>query len=491
MSTNLAEIFHGRADEQPDHPAILGPHEDACITYGDLQRHIRHLAEKLQTSGVGKGMNIGLHYQSCADYIALTYALWANGAAVTPIPQELTDKEKQQILHHIAIDAVICSVGSDDVFAPFDSGDPTVLTEQSLLFTVRTLCEPPPELGALNPAFIRFTSGTTGNAKGVVLSHETILERIRAANQGLHIGPGDRIIWLLSMAYHFAVSIVAYLTFGATIILPRNAFGVSILQAANHHRATMIYGAPTHYELMTHDRSGQSLPRLRLAIATTTRLLPELADTFYRRFKLALNETYGIIEIGLPAVNLDQPWDKRGSVGKLLPAYTIKLVPQPDEDAGEILLNGPGLLDAYYDPWQPRDAILKQHDGWLSTGDLGVMDDEGFLTIVGRSKEMISVAGMKFFPQEVEAVLERHPAIQAACVFGIKAPRLGETPIAHLVQVNGTEPVNETELTAYCNKHLAGYKIPTRFQWVKSLARTASGKTIRNAGKLLNTGQST
>jgi len=490
MSLNLAQIFHERANKQPDHPVILGPQEDACTTYGDLQRDIRNLAEKLKVAGVVKGMNIGLHCPSGKDYIALTYALWDNGAAVTPIPLELAKEEKQQILHHIAIDAVISFVGNSDLFASFYSGEATVLTEEASLFPVRTLREPPPELTGLNPAFIRFTSGTTGNAKGVVLSHETILERIQAANQGLYIVPADRIVWLLSMAYHFAVSIVAYLTFGATIILPKNAFGVSILQAAIHHRATMIYGAPTHYELMTHDRSGESLPRLRLAIATTSRLLPELADTFYRRFGLPLNETYGIIEIGLPAVNLDQPWEKRGSVGKLLPAYAIKLVSKPDEDAGEILLKGPGLLDAYYEPWLPRTAILEQHGGWLATGDLGVMDDTGFLTIVGRSKEMICVAGMKFFPQEVETLLERHPAIQAACVFGIKASRLGEAPMVHLVQVNGTEPPNETELKKYCNQHLASYKIPTKFLWVKSLAHTASGKLIRNADKLLNIDQS-
>lgn len=488
MSLNLAELFFQQAATQADHPIILGPHEQTCVTYGAFQRDIQHFAEQLRTAGIQKGMNIGLHYPSGQDYMAFTYALWAIGACVTPIPVELATEEKQQILHHIAIEAVISTVRHSDVFAPFVIGETNVLTEQAGLLTVKTLREPPPGLADLNPAFIRFTSGTTGEAKGVVLSHETIFERIQAANQGLHIGPDDRIVWLLSMAYHFAVSIVAYLTFGATIILPKNAFGVSILQAAHRHQATLIYGAPTHYELMTHDRSGQTLPPLRLAIVTTTRLPTELANTFYQRFGLPLNETYGIIEVGLPAINLDQPRAKQGSVGKLLPAYTIKLVQRPDEAAGEILLNGPGLLDAYYDPWQPRATIL-QH-GWLATGDLGVMDDAGFLTIVGRNKEMISVAGMKFFPQEVETVLERHPAIQAACVFGIKAPRLGETPIAHLVLADGTaEPPTETELKDYCTEHQASYKIPSQFHWVDRLARTASGKLIRNADKLLNTNQ--
>ncbi len=490
MSLNLAEVFHQRANKQPDHPVILGPSQKTCITYGELQRDIQSLAEKLRAAGVSNVMNIGLHYPSGVDYIALTYALWEIGAAVTPIPVELVDKEKQRILEHIAIDAVISFGGSSDIFTPFLSGDSVVLTKHSILLPVKTLCDPPPGLLELNPAFIRFTSGTTGNAKGVVLSHESIIERIQAANQGLHIDSKDRIVWLLSMAYHFAVSIVAYLTFGATIILPKNSFGISLINAASNHQATMIYGAPTHYQLMTHDRGGGSLPQLRLAIATTSHLSSELAETFYQRFGIALNETYGIIEIGLPVINLDQPLEKQGSVGKLLPAYEIKLASEAEEDKGEILLKGPGLIDAYYDPWQPRAAILEQHDGWLATGDLGVIDDAGFLTIVGRSKEMISVGGMKFFPQEVEIILERHPAIEAACVFGLKEPRLGETPISHLVPVAETKLPDEIELKTYCTKYLASYKIPTRFKLVKSLEYTASGKLIRNADKLMNIDQS-
>lgn len=486
MSTNLAERFYQRATLQPEHPLILGAQEDACITYGAFQHEVQQLAAQLQQAGLNQGMNIGLHVPNGQAYIAFTYAIWASGACVTPIPIELADEEKQQIFQHIAIDAVISEVKRSALLSPFVNAEATHLNSHISFFPIKTLCKPPVGLAELNPAFIRFTSGTTGDAKGVVLSHETIFERIQTANQGLHISPQDRIVWLLSMAYHFAVSIVAYLTFGATIILPKNAFGISILQAAQQHQATLIYGAPTHYELMTHDRSGQTLPPLRLAIVTTARLPAELADTFYQRFGIALNETYGIIEVGLPAINLEQPRAKQGSVGKLLPAYSLKLESQPDAEAGEILLNGPGLLDAYYDPWQSRQALLQRRDGWLATGDLGVLDDTGFLTIVGRSKEMISVAGMKFFPQEVEKVLEAHPAIQAACVFGVKTVRLGETPTAHLVCVENITPPDEAALKAYCMQHLANYKVPTQFQWVERLARTASGKLIRNADKLLN-----
>jgi long-chain acyl-CoA synthetase len=485
MPLNLAELFRRQATAQAKHPAILGPQEGSIASYAELQAEMETLAAQLRTAGIQPGMNIGLHYPGGQGYIAFTYALWLCGACVTPVPMELADEEKQQIFRYIAIDGVI-STAEYALFAEFTAGQAVSLTDKAFLLKVNALREAPQALAGLNPAFIRFTSGTTGDAKGVILSHETIFERIQAANEGLHIGPADRVVWLLSMAYHFAVSIVAYLTYGATIVLCKNSFGATLLQAANRHRATLIYAAPTHYDLMTHDSSGQTLPpTLRLAIVTTAYLRPHIAKAFLQRFGVALNETYGIIEIGLPAINLDSPKDKQGSVGRILPAYAVKLEGQDADGIGEILLRGPGLIDAYYQPWKPRSQILEQRGGWLATGDLGLIDGEGFLYIVGRSKEMISVAGMKFFPQEVETVLESHPAVQGACVFAVKTRRLGETPMAHLVLAAGYGPPTEAELKSHCAEHLANYKIPEQFDWVESLARTASGKLIRNADKLL------
>jgi long-chain acyl-CoA synthetase len=486
MTLNLAEIFFKQSVLMPEHPAILGPHEHTSISYGALRKEIQTLAEQLLAAGIHPGMNIGLHYPGGQAYIVFTYALWACGACVTPIPMELATEEKQSIFQHIAIDAVITTADCR-LFAALAPGEAIPLTEQACLLNLKALRTSPAELAGLNPAFIRFTSGTTGEAKGVILSHESIFARIQAANQGLRIDANDRIVWLLSMAYHFAVSIVAYLSFGATIVLCKNSFGSTILQAANRHHATLIYAAPTHYELMSHDRSEQTLSGIRLAIVTTAYLRPDIAEAFYQRFGIAPNETYGIIEVGLPAVNLDAPKEKRGSVGKLLPRYSVKLESPDENGIGEIMLCGPGLLDAYYQPWKPIDVILNQHGGWLATGDLGFIDEDDYLFIVGRSKEMISVAGMKFFIREVETVLERHPAIQAACVFAVKTRRLGETPMAHVVLADNHEPPDEDQLKAYCGEHLASYKIPDRFHWVDSLARTASGKLIRNTDKLLTT----
>ena len=143
------------------------------------------------------------------------------------------------------------------------------------------------------------------------------------------------------------------------------------------------------------------------------------------------------------------------------------------------------MLDAYYSPWRSRETLLQQNDGWFRTGDLGRLDADGFLYIVGRSKEMISVGGMKFFPEEVESVLEKHPAIQSATVFGVKEKTSwGEPAWSHLVLKENEDQPSEDELRTYCKHYLASHKIPARFLWVGQLSYTASGKKIRNPDKL-------
>ncbi|QTA86287.1 class I adenylate-forming enzyme family protein [Desulfonema magnum] len=484
MKLNLAECFFQKAEQQADHPLILGPGAEDRTSYSEFREEIRLLAKRLRDAGVGRGSNIGLHYRGGRDYIAFVYAIWNCGACVTPLPLELTVPEKRQIFQHIHMDGVISGANILDQIRASVRPAILSLTRQAVFAKVDTVCEAPSHLADINPAFIRFTSGTTGDAKGVVLSHRSIYERIHAANQVLQISENDRILWLLSMDYHFAVSIVAYLMFGAGIILPKNSFGVTLLTAASDHRATFIYGSPIHYSLMTQDDTGALLPpELRLAIVTTTALRSEIADAFYKRFGRILNETYGIIELGLPAINVSHLKEKQGSVGRMVPGYELRLDCLQGQEQGEITIRGKGVLDAYYFPWQSRDAILRQNDGWFRTGDIGRLDADGFLYIVGRIKEMISIGGLKFFPEEVESVLENHPAIHAACVFAVQERQWGMSAMAYLVLAEGRATPDDNELIAYCKKYLTRHKIPGRFQWVDHLTYTASGKKNRNPEK--------
>lgn len=478
MSVNMDRLFQETARRQPTHPAILGPDENRRMTYAELDEAIETAAESLREAGLSAGDCVGLHYPSGRDYIVLTYAAWRCGACIVPLATELAHQEKQEICREIALDHIVAPTGTAAFAETFLAGPERPLTGRAALMSIESPCSRPAEFSQLHAAFIRFTSGTTGSSKGVVLSHETIRDRIEAANEALAIGPQDRILWLLPMAYHFTVSIVSYLSFGATILLPANHFAAAVVALGQREQATLIYASPSHYALLADYALGGPLPELRLAISTTSALDSTVAQRFYERYGQPLVQALGIIEVGLPCMNLDFAATKFDSVGRVLPAYEVRL---EDVGLGEALqviwFRGKGMLDAYYRPWQTRDQILR--DGWFCTGDVGEMDAEGCLYLHGRRNDVICSMGMKFFPQEVELVLEAHPAVAEAGVFAHHDDRHGEVPYAWIVcQANSNQTGLEEELRTWCEQRLASYKVPERIEFVASLPRTASGKLL-------------
>jgi long-chain acyl-CoA synthetase len=478
---NLYDQFRQTALRQPEFPAIVGPQQQHRLTYRALDEAICAARERLRALGVRPGDCVGLHYSSSVQYIICTYAVWGCGGCVVPLATELAAAEKQEICRSLALDYVISQPRGIAALELFRRGAAAEVGPECLLVPLRQLCDHPDGFHALNAAFIRFSSGTTGTSKGVVLSHETIDERIQAANEALDIGPRDRVLWVLSMAYHFTVSIVAYLTFGATIVLPANHFAAAIVEAIERNRATLLYASPMHYALLADYPGAAPLRSLRMALSTTSSLEERVAAEFHHRYRQPIGQALGIIEAGLPCIHVDSTAQRWASVGRLLPAYRMRL-----EDAGlgagakEILLSGPGFLDAYYHPWQTRREIMP--DGWFRTGDVGWLDEQGFLYLSGRTKEVISVMGMKFFPREVEQVLASHPAVEAASVFAGGDGRWGEAVCARVVARNGSaNPALKEQLRQYCQERMASYKAPERIEFVASLPRTASGKVLHRA----------
>ncbi|MBB3771677.1 long-chain acyl-CoA synthetase [Angulomicrobium tetraedrale] len=476
---DLFEVFSATVARQPNRTACLEFGKATPCTYLMLLGKIEEAAASLREAGMQPGACVGLHCPSGLSYIVWAYAIWRCGGTIVPIATELAKDEKLEICTTIRLNGVITLTRDLPIFDGLLRACDAQFSGEVAYIPIDGEAPRPAGFSALRPAFIRFTSGTTASSKGVVLSHSTVFQRILAANDVLNIGPDDRVLWLLSMSYHFTVSIVAYLSFGATIILCKDHFGSTMVEAASEGGATFIYGSPQHYRAMASDASGRLFGQARLAISTATALRNDVAQAFFRRFGLPLSQAYGIIEIGLPCINLAGEEAKPGSVGRPLPAFDIRLTEILPGGPKAISVRGSGMLDAYYIPWRPQAEIMP--DGWFYTGDLGEFDADGFLSIVGRAKEMISVAGMKLFPQEVEAVLETHSRVQEAYVYAEPHDRLGEIPCALVLAVPGQAHAEEAELRSYCAKHLTSYKVPEKIRYVAELPKTASGKLKRNS----------
>ena len=477
---NLIEAISHR--HPPEKIAVVSG--DRSVSYGDLFRHAREIAALLEVwCGQGRIPRIGLQCPNGVSYIVLSMGILLAGACLVPLAEELTDAERGEIASTTALDLILAA---DEL--PWHGGGEVLAAAVSdgtswKLHRGDGSVPQFPEGGfqGLNPAFIRFSSGTTGTSKGVVLSHETLLARITAANAGLEIGPGDRVLWMLPMAHHFAVSIVLYLYFGATTVLEHSPLREDILATAERHAATVIYGSPFHFAMLSGDKGDFMWPSLRLAVATAAALPEATARAFEERFGKLLHQGLGIIEVGLSILNLGSAAAKPESIGRPMPVYEVALLdekgsPVADGEAGEFHVRGPGLLDAYLVPWNP--SPLK--DGWFNSGDLVRRDTDGDLFLMGRKKSIINVAGMKVFPEEAERVLNGHPGVKRCRVIGRDHTQMGQVPVAEIIPADAEAVPKAVELQRFCKAVLSAYKVPMQFKIVESLPLTASGKIKRD-----------
>jgi long-chain acyl-CoA synthetase len=441
---NLTELLDQTAGNWPHKPALI--EGEKTVSYAELA---------------------GLCFPNSVNYVALTYALWKINAVVVPVPTECPPEELLEIAATLELAAILSQ-------KPLAQSEP--LTSE--IFVSKFPLVIAPNNHGLNIAFIRFTSGTTNARKGVVLCHETVRDRVRAANQAFQITERDTVIWCLPMAHHFLITIVLYLHAGATIVLARHVTAKPFLEAVNRWRGTILYAAPFHFSLLARDNSETKIDSVRLAVATTCALPQDVSENFFKRFGKPLVPALGVIELGLVAMNIDDPRGRWNSVGKPLADFRVKIISPDEHGVGEIAVAGPGICDAYAAPWQPRENILR--DGWFVTGDLGKLDADGFLFLLSRKTAVINLAGRKVFPEEIESVLNRHPSVAESRVFGRVHPHLGEVVEAEIVL--SAENAGVENLSHFCREHLASYKIPTRFHVVPSLPRTpVTGKIRRTA----------
>ena len=439
---------------------------DVIISYAEFVEKTAGFELQLLLSKVSPGGRVGLLYPNSIDYVALTFALWRTNAVVIPIPMECTAEEISELATAMQLEIILSQKASAQSVA---------LSPE--LFLTRLQPSSPPNNHGLNLAFIRFTSGTTSARKGVALTHETIRDRVVTANHALGINSSDTVMWCLPMAHHFLITIVLYLSVGATVVLARHVLAQPFLETVNRWHGTILYAAPFHYALLARDNSPARLDSVRLAVSTTCALPQDVAEDFYKRFDRPLVQALGVIELGLVGLNIDDPRGRWHSVGRPVAGQRIKINAPDENGCGELSVAGAGFFDAYVAPWLPREIVSP--DGWFYTGDIARLDADGFLFLISRKNAVINLAGRKVFPEEIEAVLNRHSAVRESRVFARAHPQLGEVVEADLVLNQSDADLDS--LRNFCRAHLADYKIPVRFNCVHALPRTAVTGKIRRA----------
>ena len=449
------------------------------VTFGELLKRSEELKHALFETGIRPGMGLGLVAANGPEFLVGLFAGLASGAVVMPISENLRPQEVNRMLELVPLAGVLHE-GS------FSHDLPRSTETQRGRFSIAMRpreCHLKVAPGVPNAAVIRFTSGTTGSAKGVVLSHQTVFERTEASVEGLQLSQGDAVLWVLPMAYHFVVSILTYVRYGIAVVVPDGDSPEQLISSAQQHSPQMLYGAPAVVQSLINAPSGLSLPRSMRVVSTSSCLYPQHARTFEQRFGTSVEQLYGLFEVGLPLGSGLVSGGDGASVGRALPRYEVAILDPagqslPAGHMGSLAVRGPGMFDAYLAPYRPAaDALLH---GWFLTGDLAVQSYDGSITVKGREKSVINVAGNKVFPEEVEGVINSYPGIQASRVYGLEHTQSGEMVVAEAVPQQGAS-IDVTALATYLSEKLSRYKLPSALRLVDSIERTDSGKIRRVA----------
>ncbi len=465
---NLFDVLVHTADRYGGRPALSDVASGVTLRYRDVLGMAEHAARLMRLQGVEPRQRVALVAGTTLAHVPTAFGILASGACVVPIAPALRPAEIDAVLAETDVNAIVRLREGEPVFEWVDRG--------------RRGAD---GFEALDPAFVRFTSGTTATHKGVILEHAEVAARVASADQVLKLEADDRVLWTLPLAYHFAVTIVSYVRAGAHVLLSSDMLPGPLVDACDQHRATVLYGSPIQFERMARAARGRPRAAVRIALSTATALPAPVAERFETAYGVPLGQAYGIIEAGLPCINLRAGGVPATSVGRPAPGYEVMVVADhgsalANGQIGEVAVRGAGMFRGYYRPWRPREALLR--DGWFMTGDLGTVDAAGCLTLCGRTKSTIIVAGMKVFPEEVEAVLDRQAGVRESRVVGRAHARLGEVPCAEIVPEPGVVP-DVRRLAAACAEVLSTYKVPIEFRLVAAIPHTPGGKIRRGSSR--------
>jgi len=498
---------------------------DDTWTFGQVDAEAEALAAGLASLGLSAGEPLALVLPPCPEFVVSMFAAAKLGAVIVPLNPKSTGAELQYALRHsgAACAVTIEQADSRDYIALFEELMPHLpdlrhvvtvgmeeLWHDDRIFQFEDLLSsgsgrdfPASDLRADADCFaLVYTSGTMGKPKGVELSHSNLVAAAAGMADTTGLRPEDRIIGVSALFHVFGLGpgLLSSLLSGASLILQENADPRATLELIERWAATVHYGIPTQFLAELAELSKRPPPRgalssLRLAVVAGAPVGDELVSRLERELGVVVTTAYSLTE-GASVVCASRPGDsfekRRFTSGRPLPSTEVKILETdgselPVESVGEIAVRGPGMMLGYHR--QPREtSAVCDADGFYRTGDLGLVDEDGYLHLVGRRKDVIIRSGFTVYPREVEARIESHPAVQEVAVVGVSDPLLGESICACVIPVEGAI-VTDREIMAWCRDALADDKIPDAVRFIDALPRTDTGQVRRTELSRWSTGE--
>lgn len=475
------------------------------VTYAELDRLVQQTAVYLRSLGLQPGDRVGLQLSKSLEFILLHLASVRLGAITLPLNLAYPPDEVKYFLEDSGAKLFFALESSREKTQSILSDlselqecvflNPVQLDEFQLLITnyqshagFRPLEEHARLLNhqdsSEDTAVIIYTSGTTGRPKGAEITHGNLISNLQALHEAWGWQPEDVLLHVLPIfhVHGLFVALHGALHAGATTLLMREFDAERALRMMADGKCTVFMAVPTiHQRLLDVPGADQfDLSKMRLITSGSDRLPDEVFTGFQQTFGYTLLERYGMTETGMNCSNPLQGERRLGSVGLSLSGVQVRVVNPEDDhilaagEIGEVQLRGPNVFKRYWKQPQ-KTAESFTHDGWFKSGDLGFLDSGGYLTLCGRSKDLIISGGLNIYPSEVERVLAEHPSVAACAVIGCPDREWGERVTAVVVP-DKTEPVTGEELIRFCRERLAAYKSPKSIVFREELPRNAMGK---------------
>jgi len=499
-------LSHGAA-RHPENVAVVW--RDVSLTYRELEALTNRFARALARLGVGRGDRVCLLTSNCPEYVIAFYAIARVGAVASPmnpsyrereIEYQLNDTEAVAIVAHVdlvpLVDAVRARATCLRHVIAIGPGRPQasrVCDFNELIANEPATPPAPIDIREDDLVALPYSSGTTGLPKGVMISHRNLVTNNIQFVACIRMRESDRLMLFLPFYHIYGTMLMgAAVHTGATCVLMERFEPVECLQLVERHRVTLFFVVPPVILMLSNwpDLAKYDLSSLRLTMVGAAPVAPELSRRFRQLTGVPVIQGYGMTEAS-PLTHVNPVHDERLNVvdsaglvahdtqHRVVDIETGERVLAPGE-IGEICIRGPQIMQGYWKAPEATAAALR--DGWYYSGDIGCVDERGYLYIRDRKKEMIKFKGFGIAPAEIESLLLEHPAIADAAVIGKPHPEAGEIPKAFVVRKPG-QPLTAADVVAFVKGRLANYKVPGEVEFVDAIPKTPSGKILRRVLK--------